>query len=453
MHGIRYASQGINSLSEEQLRAHQWMLLQQQISYCLDNSTYYRKRFKDLDVEVGDIKGLDDFLALPVLMGKDQERLAQNESLEKQGHPFSSYLCARLDQIAVTATTSGTTGDPTFTYTLTHSDLRHLNSGISSMMNHAGILPGERVLFAHALGIYATSAVLPPLRNSGVLPIDVDVRGGTDAILKFAQMTSPTALMTTPSLAQYLAEAMPQKTGKPVSSLNLKAVFVVGEIGAGIPEIKEKIESAYGCRVYDWIAPFAQTLAFSCNSHEYHGMHAVTPEIDLYPLDLIDPETGRHVEPVDGAIGEAICTSLNRQARPILKYATGDIVQIYRNECPNCGFKGPRFKVIGRSDDMLIVKGANIYPASIRTVINEFVPQITGQMRIVLNQPPPRVEPPLLIKVEKGEGMTDEAVKDVDAKIKNALHTRIRLTPAIEWVNAGELERAVTKTPMFEKRY
>jgi phenylacetate-CoA ligase len=182
-------------------------------------------------------------------------------------------------------------------------------------------------------------------------------------------------------------------------------------------------------------------------------MHAVTPDNDLYPLDLIDPITGEHLDPVDGAEGEAIYTSLNRKALPILRFGSGDIVKVMRGECPSCGFTGARLRVTGRSDDMLIVKGTNVYPGAIRTVINEFIPQVTGQMRIVLDTPPPRVEPPLVVRVERGADTRDADLDALGARIKRALHDRVRMTPEIEWVEHGQLERAVTKTPMFERRY
>jgi phenylacetate-CoA ligase len=321
------------------------------------------------------------------------------------------------------------------------------------MMGHAGILPGERILFAHALGVYATSAILPPLRAAGYIPIDVDVRGGADSVIQFAELTKPVAMMTTPSLAQFLIDRMRDRTGREVRSLKLRAIFVVGEIGVGIPEIKKKIEDAYGCRVYDWIAPVGQTLAFSCDSEQYHGMHAVTPDTDLYPMDLVDPASRKRVEPVNGAEGEAVYTSLSRKALPVLRFGSGDLVRIETNECPCCGFKGNRVRVVGRADDMLIVKGTNVYPAAIRTVINEFIPAVSGQMRIVLNAPPPRVEPPLVVKIERGEGTDKNDLEALASRIKKELNARIKVTPEIEWVEPGDLERAVTKTPMFEKRY
>lgn len=353
----------------------------------------------------------------------------------------------------MTATTSGTTGLPTFTYTLGHSDLDLLTSAAQVMMGQAGIGQGDRVLFAHALGIYATSAFLPPLRAAGILPIDVDVRGGAEMILQFARMTRPVAAMTTPSLAQHLIDRIPEVLGIRPDELGLRALFLVGEIGVGIPEVKRRLEDAYGCRVYDWIAPVGETLAVSCDSDDYHGMHAITPDNDLYPLDLIDPETKAHLPIEDGVEGEAIYTSLRRKTLPVLRFASGDIVRVNTSPCPGCGFTGARVHVVGRSDDMLIVKGVNVYPGAIKKVINEFAPDLTGEMRIVLDAPPPTVTPPLRVRVEVAEHVVDADLPGLEERVKAELHQKVRMTPAIEWVRAGELPRALAKTPLFEKNF
>ena len=291
------------------------------------------------------------------------------------------------------------------------------------------------------------------LERRGVLPIDVDVRAGTAAILQYAKLTKPTAAMMTPSLAEHLIQKSPEISGTEVRDLQLSALFTVGEIAIGIPEVKQKIEEAYGCRVYDWIGPLAGTIAFSCDSDEYYGMHCVTPDFDLYPYDLVDPDTKKPIDIVDGVIGEAVYTSLDRKAVPMLRMGSGDIVQVFTKECPGCGFKGLRVKVVGRSDDMLIVKGVNVYPAAIKKVINTFIPEVTGEIRIVLDQTPPRVEPPLKVKVEYGYLTDSERLPYLEEKIKRALSHEVRVNPEIIWCSPGTLEKSLAKTPVFEKNY
>ena len=452
MTGLRYANRAFNSMALEQIRAYQERRLVRQIEYVYANSEYYRRRFAAVGAEPGDIRTLEDYYRLPVLMDKEQERLSQAESMAKHGHPFGSHLCCPPEDVAITATTSGTSGLPTFTYTLAQDDKYNLAPAMGLMLAQAGLGRGDRMLFSYALGIYATSVALPSIRRAGILPIDVDVRTGADGILMYSGLTKPVASMTTPSLAQYLVKRA-EGLGQNVRDLNFRGLFLVGEIGVGVPSTKKYLEESWGCRAYDWIAPAGQTLAFSCDSVDYHGMHAVTPDLDLYPLDLVDPETKEHIEVSDGVEGEAVYTSLWRKALPLVRYASGDVVRVTTEPCPACGFTGARLFVTGRADDMLIVKGVNVYPGAVKRIVNEFAPDVTGEMRIVLNSPPPLVEPPLRIKVEHADHVREAELAGLQQRITQELHNRIRVSPEFEWVPAGSIERAMAKTPLFEKRY
>ncbi|MFS0574317.1 phenylacetate--CoA ligase family protein [Sporosarcina sp. 179-K 3D1 HS] len=446
---VQYTNPIFNQMSEEEIKDHQLVLLQKQLKYAYRNSIFYRKKFDEIGMRPEDIRTFDDYFRLPIFLNKTIEREIQQESMDHYGHPFGTHLCSSPDEIVFTGTTSGTSGNPTFTYTFTEADIQFLNRYIAHMLEYGGIHAGERLLFSHALGIYATSSILWGIRSQGVLPIDVDVRAGSKMILKYAEMTRPSSAMMTPSLAEHLIEKAPELIGMNVGDLGLKAIFTVGEIGVGVPKIKKKIEDAYGCRIYDYLGE----LGFSCDSDEYHGIHCVAPDLSLFPNDLIDPETKQPIEIYDGVIGELITTEFNLQALPRIRYSSGDIVQVFTKECPGCGFKGRRIKFIGRSDDMLIIKGANVYPSAIKRVISNFIPEITGELRIVLNNPPPRVVPPLLIKLEHGGKGDDAKLADLEKRIKQTLHSELRVTPEIIWCEPGTLEKALTKTPIFEKNY
>lgn len=453
MNRLAYANPAVNRLDRSQLQELQFARVKRQLKYCYNNSDFYRRKFHQAGVNIGDITSLEDYRSLPVLMDKESERESQQESIEKSGHPFGAHLCSDPSELRLAATTSGTTGMPTFSYSLAEQDLETLSQGMGLMLSYGGRLGvGDRVLFAHALGIYATSSLLPSIRANDVLVIDVDVRAGADAIMSAARTTRPRAAMMTPSLAEHLIKRFSDANFDP-RDLRLQALYVVGEIGVGIPEVKARIEDAYGCRVYDWTAPMGQTLAFSCDSDEYHGLHAVTPDLDLYPLDLIDPDTRRPIEIQDGSIGEAMYTSLQRRAMPLLRYASGDIIQVFTAECPGCGFAGPRVKVIGRSDDMLIIKGANVYPAAIKQVVAGFAPAVTGEMRIVLDNPPPRVTPPLKLKLEHADSTGSLELEALAEAIRDKLSRTLRVKPEIIWTAPGSLDKSLRKTPVFERNY
>ncbi|MEW5913936.1 MAG: phenylacetate--CoA ligase family protein [Thermodesulfobacteriota bacterium] len=438
---------------EKETRRLQEERLQRQIQYCYDHSNFYRQKLDQVGAAPGDIRTMDDLRWLPVLMTKEDERFSTQESLRLHNHPFGLHLCAPLEELYLTGTTSGTTGTPTFTYTFTRSDIELIGRGLGHRLAYNGVGQGHRVLFIFALGIYATTMTLWGIRSLGALPIDVDARAGSELMLRFADLTRPHYLMCTPSLAGHLADKAPSVIGKEVGALGLRGMLLTGEIGVSIPEVKKNLEQLYGCRAYDYWAPAGHAIAVTCDAEQYYGMHGTSPDLCTSFHDLVDPHSKEPVAIEDGAVGEMVITSLQRQAMPLLKYAYGDIVQIFTEPCPACGFPGRRIKLVGRADDMLIVKGVNIYPAAIREVVNTFSPQVTGEMRIILDEPPPRVVPPLKIKLEHGPLVGAEELEGLGRLISAALHDRLKIRPALQWVAPGSLEKSTRKTQIFEKAY
>jgi phenylacetate-CoA ligase len=448
-----YLVDELNDMSHDQIQKYQEQKLTKQLKYCYENSEFYRQKFDDAGAKPQDIKTLEDLRKLPVFMTKDDERESAGESLKQHGHPFGLHLCAPVENIYLTGTTSGTSGTPTFSYTFTEKDLHFIGRQLGHRLSLVGIGKGDRVVFFFALGVYATTMTLWGLRGLGALPIDIDARAGTDLLLQFIDLTRPTYIACTPSLAQFLIQKCPKALNRQVGELGFKGVLTTGEMGIMIPEIKYELESAYGCRSYDFWSPCGNAMGISCDSDEYQGLHAVCPDVCTSYEDLVDPITKEPVEVVDGAVGEMVHTSLEREACPAVKYAYGDVVQIFTKECPACGFKGKRAKIIGRADDMLIVKGVNVYPAAIKDVITKFVPDVTGEMRIVLENPPPRIIPPIKLKIEHGKEISRAELPDLSKKITAALHNAIKIRPEIEFVEPRALPKETRKTPIFEKKY
>ena len=444
----------LNKMSQEEIRKYQEKKLTRQLKYCYRASEFYRQKFDEAGAKPEEIKVIDDLRKLPVFMVKDDERKSAQDSLKKYGHPFGLHLCAPVEEIYLTGTTSGTTGTPTFSYTFTKRDIDFIGRQLGHRLSLAGIGKGDRVVFFFALGIYATTMTLWGLRELGALPIDIDARAGTDLLLQFIELTRPTYLACTPSLAEFLIEKTPQVLTKDVGDFKLKGLLTTGEIGIAIPEIKKKLESAYGCRAYDYWSPCGNAMGISCDSEEYHGLHGVAPDVCTSYDDLVDPITKKPVDSdIDGAIGEMVHTSLEREACPAVKYAYGDVVQIFTKECPGCGFKGKRAKLIGRADDMLIIKGVNVYPTAIKDIVTTFAPDVTGEMRIVLDAPPPRVIPPVRLKIEHGKEIGQGDLPGLSKRISAALHNKIKIRPEIAFVKPGELPKETRKTPIFEKKY
>ena len=130
----------------------------------------------------------------------------------------------------------------------------------------------------------------------------------------------------------------------------------------------------------------------------------------------------------------------------------GDICQVFTEPCP-CGLSGFRYKIVGRADDMLKVKGVPIYPAAVEGVIHSFVPRLTGAFRILLDEPPPRVTPPLKLKVERAEETPESDLPSLEQEIQEKMHKDLKVRPAITWIGPNTLERATKKTQLIERLY
>jgi phenylacetate-CoA ligase len=429
------------------MRAHQLDALRQRIAALHAKGGYWHRRLTQNGV-TPDLAGLEEFAAaLPVVTKKDMF-----EVLEGHGGDYDRYLddvmLADAGDIELFAATSGTTGEPV-PYPFT---ARDLSDGAGEMFKRvfwrAGVRPGrDRVVHAFALGLFAAGVpMVQAVARMGVTVIPVGAESGAAKILKITRQFRGTVLVCTPSLAEHLIERAPEVLGAPVSSLGLRALICGGEPGAGIPEIRDRIESAYGAPLYD----FGGGFGGSCGHHPYQGLHWVGDDLCLY--ELVD-ERGRAVPLSDGAVGEAVFTTLTGDGWINLRTSHGDIHRVTTSPCP-CGASGFRYQVIGRSDDMLKVKGVIVYPASIDAVISSLHPRVTGEFRIVIDEPPPRVVPPLQLKVEVAENVSStNGIEMLERELKDACASRLRVTPAVTWVPAGSLDRASHKTNFFERTY
>ena len=202
----------------------------------------------------------------------------------------------------------------------------------------------------------------------------------------------------------------------------------------------------YKRQIYDCGAGFG----FSCDHEEYQGMHSLLD--DMYYYELVDPETKEPIPWEHGAKGEAVFTILEADGWVMIRTSLGDIHQVFTEPCP-CGRTGFRYKVIGRSDDMLKVKGVMVYPSHLKGVVNEFVPRVTGEMRVVLDEKPPRVVPPLKIRVEHGEGISGDELDKLEKEIVETMSKKLKISPKILWAEPGSLERSHYKGQTFEKLY
>lgn len=285
---------------------------------------------------------------------------------------------------------------------------------------------------------------LRALDAAGIRALPVGAEGGTARLLTIARLTRPTALFCTPSLAEHLIERAPEVIGADVGSLGIRVIQCGGEPGAGDPGVRARLEAAYGARVYDGMGGCWGHFMLACDEHD--GMHPVAPEHHL--IELLDPESGRTLPMADGVVGEMTHTALRWEAGPILRYTMGDAVQLRTTPCA-CGRPGPRYRILGRTDDMLIVSGVNVYPSAVRDVVASFAPAVTGAIRVQAPGTGPRVPPPLRVKVEASAA--PEARERLAGEIEGRLRDLLRVRASVDLVPAGALGRSDHKTPLLER--
>ena len=421
--------------------------LKKMLSRLKANAPFYAKMIKDSKCDPDSLSGMDEFKDKISLFNKESLRALVIECGGDFIKALDQIMPISVDELDYIATTTGTTGIPT-PYPMTNNDINNVWGEVMTRGGwRAGIRPSDRVLYCFALSmVIAGIPSMMGMQKLGTTMIPVGAEAKSERILLMQSLFKGNIYVGTPSLAEYLIEQAPKFLNKTVGELGFKALLCGGEPGAGIPEVKAKLERAYGCRIFDAGAGFG----CSCDHEEYQGMHWIGDDLAYY--ELVDPETKAPIPMENGAKGEAVFTSLEGDGWIMIRQGMGDIHQVFTEPCP-CGRSGFRYKVIGRSDDMLKVKGVMVYPSHIKGVINDFVPKATGEMRIVLDEKPPRVVPPLKIRVEHAEGISGEQLEALEGEIVTAMSKRLKINPKILWAEAGSLERSHYKGQAFEKTY
>lgn len=422
--------------------------LRRQIAYCA-KIPFYRDRFDEHGIDPASIRTLADLQRLPVFVTPDVHRSSQEQSLASEGHSFGTFLGVPLRDVVAVSSTSGTTGDPTF-YAFTRNDVAVTDRLWQRAAEFIGIRPGDCVLQGFGLSMYLAGVpFVRAMERMGACPVPVGAEAGTEKLLRMVQLVRPRVLACTPSYATHLLERVPELLGTDPRSLGIEILLCAGEPGAGLPEVRRTLEEGWGARVHDVLGGTHGIINASCDHPEYQGMHILADDYSV-STHLVDPMTKEPLDIVDGVIGERVKTALEWEAQPPLRYSVGDTYQVFTEPCP-CGRPGKRAKVLGRVDDLLIVKGVKVYPAAVKNVVNAFVPATTGEMRIVLDGPPPRVVPPLRVKIEHGPDLGEDERADLRARIEHVMHERLTIRPDVRLVPPGSLPRTSHKQQLIEQ--
>lgn len=443
-------NEAAQTMPEEELKALQFARLSRQISRVFDESPYYREKFTRAGVSPATLKTLADIRHFP-FFDKEEERISQERSREEAGHTLGMHITCDPKKVVMISSTSGTTGLPTFTgYTKADRDVVH-ESGARCLFQ-AGIRPGDVVLHAFVLSMWIAGApVLDLLTHYGCTVVPIGALSGVERFAQVARSVAPKVLICTPSYGEYLIKNLPLRAGIEASSLGVKKIVVAGEPGGSIPEVRKRISDGFGgAEIYDFIGSTGGAFFTSISCEAVDGLHYNASDYCLF--EIVDPKTLEPVPFENGAVGEIVYTGFLKECAPLIRWRDKDMVEVRTEPCA-CGRPGFRFKIRGRADDMMLVRGVNVYPHAVKDVVTGLRPHVTGEMRIVRFSDQPVVEPPMKLRVEHAADLPAEAIAETAAEIERRINHLLRFRAEVEMVPPGTFSGTHHKTNLFEKRY
>ncbi len=416
----------------EKIQRQRWAY---QAEYVNAHSSFYRGLGIDLPLS------LDAIESVPLT---DKEMLRADQ---RRFPPFGSYLACDEASIRRVHRTSGTTGTA-MNLALSHADAGMTASVAGRAQSAAGLGPGYRVVhclnYQLWMGGYSDHAGLEAT-GATVIPYGV---GASEGLIRVIHELGINAISCTPSypklLEQVIAERFPELQPR---DLGLELGLFGGEPGLDEPAFRQRLEETWGFSARNANFGVSDVLCnFAAQTEQCEDLHLVACDV-LYP-ELIDPESGQRLPWRAGERGELVLTHLAKQAQPLVRFRSGDIVDLTAIDTAPCGRNAPRFRVVGRSDDMVVVRGLNLFPAMIAGVLNRFE-ELSGEWRCVLEQAPPYDFLPLQAELEREVENPEGLERAIEAELKSRLGATLR----VELLAPGSLPRSEGKTRNVLRNY
>ena len=432
-----YLHEEMETMMREQISALQLERLQATVRHCM-NSPFYKKRFEEIGLKPEDIKTLDDIRKIPFTTKADL----------RDTYPFGMASvplreCTRLHS------SSGTTGTPTVILH-TKKDLEEWANQVARNLWMVGLRPNDVFQNSSGYGMFTGGLGFQyGAERMGMLTIPA-AAGNSLRQIKFMTDFGTTALHAVPSYVTRLYEVMQSAGVDPRKDTKLKVLAIGAEPHS--EEQRQRIEEMMGVKAYNSFGMSEMCgpgVGFECQ--EQNGLHFWE---DYYIVEIVDPET---LEPVaDGEIGELVLTTLCREAMPLLRYRTRDLTRVLGRSCP-CGRNHVRIdRMRGRSDDMMVLRGVNIFPIQIEKILMTF-PELANNYLITLTTDADNDN--MTVEVELEELFTDDfrRLQELTNRIQRALKDEILLTPHVKLlpkgtlpVSEGKAVRVVDKRKVYQ---
>jgi phenylacetate-CoA ligase len=430
---LDYWNSRIERAPLEELQEIQARKLRQLVDNVYRSSQFYRKRFKEAGVRPEDIKTLEDVSRLPFTYKRDL----------RDNYPTNMF-CVPMNQVVRYHVSSGTTGKPTVVG-YTRGDIDLWTTSLARAMTSCGLGRGDTIqvsygygLFTGGLGAHYGAEEI----GASVIPMGV---GNTERQIELMIDLNATAIACTPSYLLHMNEVAKKMGVSVKDDSNLKMAFLGAEPWS--LETRRRIEDTLGIKAYDIYGTSEMSGPLFTECKEQDGIHVWA---DHFLLEVID----KNGDPVkEGQRGELVITTLTKEALPLIRYRVGDITILNNKEC-ECGRTHPRImRILGRSDDMLIIRGINVFPSQVESVLMT-IPEVGEHFQIVAERKGELDE--LTVRVEVTRAAFSDKLADLmklEKKIQYELKKILNLQTNVELVETGTLPRSQGKSQkVIDKR-
>ncbi len=415
------------ALSRSELDALQQERLRSVVARCYSDSPFYRSRFDSVGLKPSDIRTLGDLSKIPFTTKQDL----------REGYPFGLAAVPLKDCVRLHSS-SGTTGNPTVILH-TQKDLEQWAEAVARCLWMVGCRPDDVFQNTSGYGMFTGGLGFQyGAERVGMLTVPA-AAGNTLRQLKFFTDFGTTVVHAIPSYAARLYEVMVERGIDPRRDTKLRTLVIGAEPHS--EDTRRRIEEMLGVKAYNSFGMSEMCgpgVAFECKCQ--NGLHIWE---DYYIVEIVDPDT---LEPVpDGEVGELVLTTLNREAMPLLRYRTRDLTRILPGDCP-CGRAHRRLdRMKGRSDDMIILKGVNIFPIQIETILMQF-PELASDYLITLETLGDNDAMTVDVELSDRAPVDDyAALQRLEKEICRQLRDEILITPRVRLVPKGSLPKSEGK--------